>query len=770
MHDLSLHTVHSACPVQDVVEPAADESVYRPFGTVRPARRPSDLLAQVDRSEAGSAPESEVGPLRSGPMVHVTGQDERAVVIGIGQLERESRQKAGPLAERRHDRQVRCRSHQARPTRAIELRREHAEIGVLQRLPGHFRQQHTFSSTSLLQHGRTDGIPRVAIGAVRPHRNSQTGVTLGGDEFEAHAVQARLNSVPGRTEQLLQQNDVGAGQGRQSARRLDRPPEVGVHRRDDEARGRHNHINLAADRNHSRQLQSCCTPPSSERDSVAGAGRIKGADRMDLRIGVRPAGLRLPARCLAGLPAGALGHATNVGHGREIAEKAIAPSRRARSPKSAASAPSPQRLCSCRAHDILPQPDRSISPVRALHDPLWELGLRLPRLALGLAVTSLAGSLALSGPALAAPRPQDVDSCTIVSNPTASNHTDCPGASLVGANLAGVDLSYANFRGAALESANLAAANLSHAVLAAADLSHSNLSTATLDDAYLAGTQLHGANVDFATSGGLTGAPSNLPSPSRHIVGGYLIGPRLNLDSANLAGVNLTGTNLTRSTFTGADLEDANLSGTNLHYGNYNNADLENANLTGSNLRQTTFDTANLNGVTLDTYSAFSSFTNASLVNADLAGFKSGFTTFAGANLTSADLTGASFRNTSFIGALLDATTISGASFTVARFRGIRSAAVDGTPAALPDHYSVVHGYIVGPAADLSNAGLYGADLRGVSLAGANLGDADLDQADLTGGSLHAANLDHTFFHDTTCPDGTNSDADGYSCRNNRTS
>ena len=50
-----------------------------------------------------------------------------------------------------------------------------------------------------------------------------------------------------------------------------------------------------------------------------------------------------------------------------------------------------------------------------------------------------------------------INGCTIVSNPTPTNFTNCPGADLSGADLSGANLSFAN-----LSSANLADANLTN--------------------------------------------------------------------------------------------------------------------------------------------------------------------------------------------------------------------------------------------------------------------------------------------------------------------
>jgi uncharacterized protein YjbI with pentapeptide repeats len=66
--------------------------------------------------------------------------------------------------------------------------------------------------------------------------------------------------------------------------------------------------------------------------------------------------------------------------------------------------------------------------------------------------------------------------------------------------------------------------------------------------------------------------------------------------------------------------------------------------------------------------------------------------------------------------------------------------------------------------ANLKGAILIGADLAGADLQGANLLGADLTNANLTGANLKGANLKGVIWSNTTCPDGTNSTADGGTC------
>jgi uncharacterized protein YjbI with pentapeptide repeats len=74
--------------------------------------------------------------------------------------------------------------------------------------------------------------------------------------------------------------------------------------------------------------------------------------------------------------------------------------------------------------------------------------------ALRLSGTILVIAVAFVTPALATatatPASADtvVNGCTIVSNPTLTDFTNCPGADLTGANMSSLDLSFANLSGA----------------------------------------------------------------------------------------------------------------------------------------------------------------------------------------------------------------------------------------------------------------------------------------------------------------------------------
>jgi uncharacterized protein YjbI with pentapeptide repeats len=159
-----------------------------------------------------------------------------------------------------------------------------------------------------------------------------------------------------------------------------------------------------------------------------------------------------------------------------------------------------------------------------------------------------AGSLALLAGVLAVPvlsstTPASadtiVDGCTIVSNPTPTNFTDCPGTNLAGAALAGVDLDYAN----------LANANLSNATITQCT-DFSGVPPWDCSSAFFTDTRLTGANLSGVST--LACGNSAIDATGPPCIG------------SNFSGDDLSGANLTNADLTGGDFSSANLTGANL--------------------------------------------------------------------------------------------------------------------------------------------------------------------------------------------------------------
>jgi uncharacterized protein YjbI with pentapeptide repeats len=171
-----------------------------------------------------------------------------------------------------------------------------------------------------------------------------------------------------------------------------------------------------------------------------------------------------------------------------------------------------------------------------------------------------------------------VDGCTIVSNPTSTHFTNCPGANLGDANLSGANLSFADFAGAAFVDCGVISGTLCNAAdLSGATLSNADLSGASFFDGVI--YEPCGAPRCLEVASGaadlsradLSGA--NLSSAHLHDVNlGNAILTHANLTSATFTGcivsicqggATLTGANLTGATLTGADFSGTVLAPSN---------------------------------------------------------------------------------------------------------------------------------------------------------------------------------------------------------------
>ena len=149
------------------------------------------------------------------------------------------------------------------------------------------------------------------------------------------------------------------------------------------------------------------------------------------------------------------------------------------------------------------------------------------------------------------------------------------------------------------------------------------------------------------------------------------------------------------------DLRDADLARANLPSANLNQGDLDGVDLSGAFLRF-----ADLSGA---------SFVRANLRDANLQN------TLLRASLREADLSGADLRGADLTVANLFGADLSDTELHATVLTGVRSGNISGTPRSLPRGYFLINGYLIGRAADLSNADLSGADLSDTDLTGANL-------------------------------------------------
>jgi uncharacterized protein YjbI with pentapeptide repeats len=350
--------------------------------------------------------------------------------------------------------------------------------------------------------------------------------------------------------------------------------------------------------------------------------------------------------------------------------------------------------------------------------------------------------------------PQAADAGTAVTCPEVAPGT----GAVTPAPSPGVDWSDCNLSTANLSGADLTEANLIGADLTGADLTGTNLSNARLITANLKGADVAGANLDApmagVSSGGVTGVPAALP-PHWLTADGYLIGPAANLTGADLAGMNLTGDDLSAATLTGTNLSGTSLSGANLVnaasgaisgtpaslpgnwvlLGGYllgPNAQLDGADLSGRDLSGLDLTDANL---------SLSSLDGAQLTDTDLTGASLSYASLNGSDLAGADLTGANLGEANLTSASLAGSTATGTDFASSL---LTSASLAGSAATGADFYGAV---------------LNGTDLTAANLTDANFNAATLANDSLAGLTLTGATFVTTVWLNTTCPDGSNSNA-----------
>ena len=234
---------------------------------------------------------------------------------------------------------------------------------------------------------------------------------------------------------------------------------------------------------------------------------------------------------------------------------------------------------------------------------------------------------------------------------------------------------------AELKNLRLCDADFSNVDLRGADLTGTEFFNCNLKGANLDGANLKDTSFNRSSSGEIKGTPINLDRYK--LINGFIVGYAVNLRNENLKGVNFQGTDVRDIDFGSADLEGVNFLNRDLQGSNFNGSNLKNAILTGADLR------------------------SCNLVEAKLDG----------SNLEGTDL-----RQTSLY-----------------RIRGIN---IIGNPKVMPEGFSIVDGFIIGPNVDLSFANLQGIVLENLNLWGALLSQANLSEAVLKKVNLSEANLE----------------------------
>jgi len=336
------------------------------------------------------------------------------------------------------------------------------------------------------------------------------------------------------------------------------------------------------------------------------------------------------------------------------------------------------------------------------------------------------------------------------SSNTNFTNSNLSSANLSGADLSGVVLTGANvtntdFSGAVLE--GVVTGSLGGAPLVLPERWHLMRGYLVGPKASLVGAQLNNLDMSFWDFSG-----ANLTSVNFYQSTLY----NASFVGSKALNINLDRTNLTGANFTDADLTGAILNWARISVTNFTRAKLINVTrgcydawvCDWSGYPEFAFSGAILTGVKSWNFAPnyrFNAFLPAGWTNrygvlfgptADLSGL----------SLRQLDLTNLNLSNANLTGVDLSGSNLSGSDLSNAVLTGVISGAVTGTPT-LPAGWSLLNGYLVGPGAKLANASLakanlFGLDLSGVDFTNTNLAGANLWGANLTNTNLINANLE----------------------------
>ena len=292
-------------------------------------------------------------------------------------------------------------------------------------------------------------------------------------------------------------------------------------------------------------------------------------------------------------------------------------------------------------------------------------------------------------------------------------HRNLEFADLAGVNLTGADFELANLTNAQLRGANLTSANLYNSILADANLSEANLANASLGFADFTTADFTGAIVTMAqfaapTRGGLTKEQlySTASYQAKDLHGIGLWGASTYFFVVN--GSDLTGWDFSGQNLTGASLAEANLTNADFRRANLSDASLYESTLSGADVTGAVATRADFWGTTARGFTKEQLYSTASYLAKDLRGIAFGYTD---------DLTGWDFRGQNLTGARFGSATLTNANLSGANLTFVN----------------------FGESFNLVNTNLTGADARGAI--GRNFFDAVTTNLIRPDGRIEGLNL-----------------------------
>ena len=282
---------------------------------------------------------------------------------------------------------------------------------------------------------------------------------------------------------------------------------------------------------------------------------------------------------------------------------------------------------------------------------------------------------------------------------------------LTGSNLSNVNLSGSILKNAILDGVNFTNSNLSNVDFTDTHLENTNLTNAVLNNALFVNNNMTDAKIEWNSAlntvfKNIIGSPLILTNKYQ-LIQGYLLGKNINLTNAVLLSVTLID----------IDLSFANMSNITLNGSTLINVTAINANLSNAILTKSTF---------IDCDFSNSLFKNAQLLNSDINR----------CNFTNTDLTNSNFSNSLIQNTNMSNSNILNSDFSVCTFNLVKGVNLINNPFNLPEHTSIIQGYLIGPNIDLTDVIIESCNLTNCNLSGANLTGIILKNVDLSCSNL----------------------------------
>ena len=346
-----------------------------------------------------------------------------------------------------------------------------------------------------------------------------------------------------------------------------------------------------------------------------------------------------------------------------------------------------------------------------------------------------------------------------------------PGANLTGQTLTGLNLANINLDGAVLNNTLVTNSNLSNSSFVGADLSLAAIVNCEMNNA-----DFSSADLDYFAGRQIAGTIDNLPANWTQ-VSGFLFGPKADLTSTSIEDIDFRGLNIDGANFDLAQIYNANFNGMDLSVAKFTRSLIEESSFQGTDLSGVDFTgTAvyKISGTPLALPEDFSirynylfgpgvNLTTQNFSNMDLTGLNLQGASLSASDFTNSNLSGLDLSETSMRYVIMNGTNLTNTNLAGVDLRGSLALNIIGDPIGLDPTWQKLHGFLIGPGANLSSVNFQNLDLRTAKFTDVVLAAANFSGANLAGVDLSGINLTGVKFNNTNL---TGADLSGTTLKN----